>query len=116
MAKKTRKAKAKMPKSNGDKSVQKAQRDSVVPELPVGTKLQKLDREGKVRCECTVEEGGYRYGKTVFRSLTREGHGAPAIRSRPVTGPRFFAEALADTRMRMRLSATRATSRGSARG
>jgi len=36
---------------------------------PPGTLLQKLDRHGAVRCECTVEEGGIRYGGQLYRSL-----------------------------------------------
>ena len=39
------------------------------PRLPPrGTLLQKLDRHGKVRCECTVEEGGFRYAGELYRS------------------------------------------------
>ena len=71
MAKKMSKVKggqAKLPK--GEKTTQKKQPEATGPQLSVGTKLQKLDREGNVRCECTVEEGGYRYEKTVFRSLS----------------------------------------------
>ena len=32
--------------------------------------LQKRDRHGAVRCECTVEEGGIRYASKVYRSLS----------------------------------------------
>lgn len=42
--------------------------DSRLP--PVGTVLRKQDRRGKVRCECVVEEGGFRYAGTVYRSLS----------------------------------------------
>ena len=42
----------------------------MVPALPVGTVIQKRDRHGKVRCECTVEANGYRYGKTMYASLS----------------------------------------------
>lgn len=35
-----------------------------------GTLLQKRDRHGAVRCECTVEEGGIRYAGKVYRSLS----------------------------------------------
>jgi Protein of unknown function (DUF2924) len=35
-----------------------------------GTVLQKRDRHGAVRCECTVEEGGFRYAGEVYRSLS----------------------------------------------
>lgn len=41
------------------------------PRLPApGTVLQKRDRHGAVRCECTVEEGGIRYAGKVYRSLS----------------------------------------------
>jgi hypothetical protein len=41
------------------------------PRLPEpGTVLRKLDRNGNVRCECTVEEDGVRYAGTVYRSLS----------------------------------------------
>lgn len=35
-----------------------------------GTRLQKLDRHGTVRCECTVETGGVRYAGKMYRSLS----------------------------------------------
>lgn len=35
-----------------------------------GTLIQKRDRHGTVRCECTVEEGGIRYGGNLYRSLS----------------------------------------------
>lgn len=41
------------------------------PRLPApGTLLQKRDRHGAVRCECTVETGGIRYSGKVYRSLS----------------------------------------------
>ncbi len=41
------------------------------PRLPEpGTVLQKKDRKGEVRCECTVEENGIRYQGTLYRSLS----------------------------------------------
>lgn len=41
------------------------------PRLPgPGTLLQKRDRHGAVRCECTVEEGGIRYAGKAYRSLS----------------------------------------------
>ncbi len=41
------------------------------PRLPApGTLLQKRDRHGAVRCECTIEEGGIRHGGKVYRSLS----------------------------------------------
>jgi hypothetical protein len=42
--------------------------DSRLP--PPGTLLQKLDRHGAVRCECTIEEGGIRYAGTLYRSIS----------------------------------------------
>lgn len=42
--------------------------DSRVP--PVGTVIKKLDRHGKVRCQCTVAEEGIRYKGRVFGSLS----------------------------------------------
>ncbi len=35
-----------------------------------GTLLQKRDRHGAVRCECTVEEGGIRHAGHFYRSLS----------------------------------------------
>ena len=35
-----------------------------------GTVLQKRDRHGAVRCECTIEESGIRYAGKVYRSLS----------------------------------------------
>jgi hypothetical protein len=41
------------------------------PRMPApGTLIQKRDRHGAVRCECTVEEGGIRYGNSLYRSLS----------------------------------------------
>jgi hypothetical protein len=41
------------------------------PRLPEpGTVLQKKDRQGIVRCECTVEADGIRYQGTLYRSLS----------------------------------------------
>gem|GEM_PF-2678366 len=41
------------------------------PRLPEsGTVLQKRDRHGAVRCECTIEESGIRYAGKVYRSLS----------------------------------------------
>jgi hypothetical protein len=41
------------------------------PRLPApGTVLQKKDRQGNVRCECTVEEDGIRFKGTLYRSLS----------------------------------------------
>ena len=41
------------------------------PRLPaVGAVIQKRDRHGAVRCECTIEKSGVRYAGRVFRSLS----------------------------------------------
>jgi hypothetical protein len=41
------------------------------PRLPApGTLLQKRDRHGAVRCECTIEADGIRYAGKVYRSLS----------------------------------------------
>lgn len=41
------------------------------PRLPEpGTVIRKLDRQGNVRCECTVEADGIRYNGTLYRSLS----------------------------------------------
>ena len=41
------------------------------PRLPApGTVLEKRDRHGAVRCECTIEESGIRYADKVYRSLS----------------------------------------------
>lgn len=41
------------------------------PRLPApGTLLQKRDRLGAVRCECTIEADGIRYAGKVYRSLS----------------------------------------------
>lgn len=41
------------------------------PRLPtVGTVIQKRDRHGAIRCECTVEPGGIRYSGTLYRSIS----------------------------------------------
>ena len=44
------------------------ERDARLP--PAGTVLQKRDRHGGVRCECTVAEDGIHYAGKVFRSLS----------------------------------------------
>ena len=39
--------------------------------LPVnGTVLQKRDRQGAVRCECVIVDGGVQYRETIYRSLS----------------------------------------------
>jgi hypothetical protein len=41
------------------------------PRLPApGTVLQKKNRQGSVRCECTIEDDGIRYKGELFRSLS----------------------------------------------
>src|SRR5207302_9311719 len=44
------------------------ERDPRLP--PVGTILQKRDRAGATRCECTIEEGGIRYNGELYKSLS----------------------------------------------
>lgn len=44
------------------------ERDPRLP--PPGTVIQKFDRHGAVRCECSVEDGGIRYNGTLYRSLS----------------------------------------------
>jgi hypothetical protein len=51
----------------------KAAAPSLPPDsrLPaVGTVIQKRDRHGEVRCECTVEKEGIRYVGTLYRSIS----------------------------------------------
>jgi Protein of unknown function (DUF2924) len=55
--------------------------------LVPGTVLRKLDRAGKVRCECTVEAGGYRYEGKVYGSLS--GAAAAAAKKLQLTGKSF---------------------------
>lgn len=41
------------------------------PRLPaVGTVIQKRDRHGVIRCECSVEKEGVRYAGTIYRSIS----------------------------------------------
>ena len=41
------------------------------PRLPaVGTVIQKRDRHGAIRCECTVEPDGIRYSGALYRSIS----------------------------------------------
>jgi hypothetical protein len=43
----------------------------MAPKLPpVGTVIKKTDRYGNVRCECKVEENGFRYDGTTYSSLS----------------------------------------------
>jgi hypothetical protein len=49
-------------------AAQPHERDPRLP--PVGTVIEKRDRSGKVRCTCTVEEGGIRYKDTLYKSLS----------------------------------------------
>jgi len=62
-------------KSRKSRKTNKAAKPASVAELPStaltpGTVLRKLDRAGKSRCECTVEQGGYRYKTTLHASLS----------------------------------------------
>ena len=51
--------------------------------LVPGTVPRKLDRAGTVRCECTVEAGGYKYDGKVYGSLS----GAAARLRRSCSSP-----------------------------
>jgi hypothetical protein len=63
--------KARAAKPASDASAPSAAPGAPDPRLPpAGTLLQKVDRHGKVRCECTVEEAGFRYAGEVYRSLS----------------------------------------------
>jgi Protein of unknown function (DUF2924) len=55
--------------------------------LVPGTVLRKLDRAGKVRCECTVEAGGYKYDGKLYGSLS--GAAAAAAKKLALTGKSF---------------------------
>jgi hypothetical protein len=58
------------------KSASVRARDERLP--PVGTILVKRDRDGRPRCECTVEEGGVRYAGKVHGSLSGAASAAAA--------------------------------------
>jgi hypothetical protein len=51
-------------------------RDERLP--AVGTVLVKRDRDGQPRCECAVEEGGFRYASKLHRSLSGAASAAAA--------------------------------------
>jgi hypothetical protein len=60
---------------------------------PPGTLLKKLDRHGAVRCECTVEEGGFRYAGELYRSLSAAAMAAAkdlGLNNRTQNGFAFF--------------------------
>ena len=57
------------------------------PALTPGTFLRKADREGKVRCECTVEAGGFRYEGKLYNSLS--GAAAAAAKDLKLSGTSF---------------------------
>ncbi len=80
-AKKTSSSSARRPKAPAveDVTATPAAAPDAVPAQPrtpdarlpaPGTVLQKRDRHGAVRCECTVEEAGVRYAGNVYRSLS----------------------------------------------
>jgi hypothetical protein len=59
------------PRPEPKASATKPTKTARAPRLPEpGTVLQKKDRQGTVRCECTVEENGIRYQGTLYRSLS----------------------------------------------
>lgn len=55
--------------------------------LTPGAVLRKTDCEGKVRCECTVEAGGFRYKGELFNSLS--GAAAAAAKDLGLSGTSF---------------------------
>lgn len=55
--------------------------------LTPGAVLRKTDREGKVRCECTVEDGGFRYAGELYGSLS--GAAAAAAKALKLSGTSF---------------------------
>jgi hypothetical protein len=62
---------ARIPTVSGEPEVVEAAPVALDSRLPApGTVLQKLDRHGAVRCECTIEEGGIRYAGTLYRSIS----------------------------------------------
>jgi hypothetical protein len=50
------------------KKTQPRERDPRLP--PPGTVLQRRDRHGNIRCECTVEQDGIRYAGKLYKSLS----------------------------------------------
>jgi hypothetical protein len=50
------------------KEAQPRGRDPRLP--PPGTVLQRCDRHGNIRCECTVEQDGIRYAGKLYKSLS----------------------------------------------
>jgi hypothetical protein len=64
------------PKAEAKKAAEKVEPKASAPRardprLPApGTVLQKLDRQGAVRCECKVEADGVHYEGTTYRSLS----------------------------------------------
>jgi hypothetical protein len=55
--------------------------------LTPGAVLRKTDREGKVRCECTVEAGGFSYQGELFNSLS--GAASAAAKDLKLSGTSF---------------------------
>jgi hypothetical protein len=54
-----------------DAAAETAKALALDPRLPaVGTAIEKRDRHGAVRCKCTVEEGGIRYGGKAYTALS----------------------------------------------
>lgn len=73
---------------------EEAQTSGAVRRLPpVGTVLQKRDRQGQLRCECVVVEDGVRYAGTVYRSLSAAAVAAArdlGLSARAINGYTFF--------------------------
>ena len=55
--------------------------------LTPGSVLKKLDREGKVRCECTVEADGFRFDGKLYSSISSAA--AAAAKSLGLSGTSF---------------------------
>ena len=68
--KKNRKASAKSKKKIAPSPVEKVSAASGPSSLTPGSVLKKVDREGKVRCECIVEKDGFRYKTKRYGSLS----------------------------------------------
>ncbi len=72
-AKRTRRDGAKQPPSS---PTARPARDPRLPEP--GTVLRKTDRQGNLRCQCTVEVDGVRYDGQLYRSLSAAATAAAA--------------------------------------
>jgi len=82
MSAKNRKT-TKKPSNSAPRPAAKPQASPFTP----GTVLRKNDREGKVRCECTVEAEGFRYKGKLYNSLS--GAAAAAAKDLKLSGTSF---------------------------